>query len=153
MAYLETKLPAPLLALAIAAGMWLVWRDAPVFGPDAELRVAVSVAIAQVSAALVLAAGFAFWRARTTIDPRRPERAATLVTYGIYRFSRNPMYLSLLLLLLAYAIRLGAPVALAGPVVFAAYVTRFQVLPEERALEAKFGLQYADYCRRVRRWL
>lgn len=152
MAFLETKLPAPFVALAIAAGMWLYWRDTQVMASSWDLRIAVSVAISQFSAALVLAAFVAFRRAHTTINPMHPERAAALVTHGIYRFTRNPMYLSLVLLLLAYAIRFDAVGALGGPVVFAAYVTRFQVLPEERALEAKFGMQYEDYCRRVRRW-
>lgn len=153
MAFLETKLPAPLVAIAIAAGMWLYWRDAQPIASPSDLRVAVAVAISQASAVLVLAALAAFWQARTTINPMHPDRAATLVTHGIYRYTRNPMYLSLGLLLLAYAIRLDSVAALGGPMVFAAYVTRFQVMPEERALEAKFGAQYADYCRRVRRWL
>lgn len=153
MAFLETRLPAPFVALAIAAVMWLFWRDVQVMATTWEPRVTVAVAISQLSAALVLAALAAFWRVRTTINPRHPERAGTLVTYGIYRFSRNPMYLSLILLLLAYAVRFESFGALGGPLIFAAYVTRFHVLPEERALAAKFGAQYAEYCSRVRRWL
>lgn len=153
MAFLETKFPAPFLALAIAAAMRLQWHELDIPDPAWEPRVIVAVALSLASAALVLAAVTAFGRARTTINPLYPERAAVLVTHGVYRFTRNPMYLSLLLLLLAYAIRLGPVAALAGPTVYAIYVTRFQVLPEERVLHAKFGEQYADYCRRVRRWL
>lgn len=153
MTFLETKLPAPFVALAIAAAMWLYWRDVQVLTTGWAPRITVAVALSQLSGALVLAAFAAFWRARTTINPRHPERASTLVTRGIYRFTRNPMYLSLILLLLGYAIRFEAMGALVGPVAFAAYVVRFHVVPEERALAAKFGPQYLEYCSRVRRWL
>ena len=86
------------------------------------------------------------------MHPRAPERSSRLVTGGVYRFSRNPMYLALALFLLAWALWLGNGAALVWPALFAAYLTRFQIVPEERALAAKFGQEYAQYCRRVRRW-
>lgn len=94
-----------------------------------------------------------FWRVRTTINPLDPGKASYLVTNGIFRMSRNPMYLSLLLLLVAYAIRLDSLTIWLGPLIFAAYVTRFQILPEERALAEKFGEAYLDYKHRTRRWI
>ena len=57
------------------------------------------------------------------------------------------------MLLAAYATYLWSPWTLAGPAVFVGYIGRFQIVPEERALQAKFGAQYAEYKRRVRRWL
>lgn len=153
MTFLEARLPAPILAALIAATMWLIWRDVQLAPVWSEPRVAVAVLMSQISAALVVAAGISFWRARTTIDPMHPERAAMLVTTGIYRYTRNPMYLSLLLLLLAYALRIDALAAFSGPAFFAGYVTRFQIVPEERALRAKFSADYAHYCLHVRRWL
>ena len=87
------------------------------------------------------------------MNPLEPANAANLVTGGVFRLSRNPMYLSLLLLLVAYAVRLDAPAVWLGPIVFVAYVTRFQIHPEERALEAKFGPAYLQYQLRTRRWL
>jgi protein-S-isoprenylcysteine O-methyltransferase Ste14 len=153
MRLLETKIPAPFVAIALAVGMWLLPRTAPAPGLIESLRMVATDVSSQLSAVIALAAFGAFWRARTTINPLKPERASVLVTHGIYRFTRNPMYLSLLLLLLSYASYLWSWEALAGPIAFVAYVTRFQIVPEERVLESKFGGEFADYKRRVRRWI
>jgi protein-S-isoprenylcysteine O-methyltransferase Ste14 len=75
------------------------------------------------------------------------------VCSGAYRFTRNPMYLGLLLVLFGWAAALSSALTLAGPVIFAEYISRFQIKPEERALAALFGSQYEQYKRRVRRWL
>jgi protein-S-isoprenylcysteine O-methyltransferase Ste14 len=149
---LELKIPPPLVGLLAATIAYLLAQALPtprlalpwqhVAGPLALLGACVS------------AAGFhAFWRARTTIDPLQPQRASTLVTTGIYAFSRNPMYLGLLITLVGWAMYLLSAAALIGPMFFAAYVHRFQVVPEERLLERGFGPAYARYRERVRRWL
>jgi protein-S-isoprenylcysteine O-methyltransferase Ste14 len=153
MQMLEARIPAPLVAALLAIGMWLLFYAESGYDTAGPLQSAAATAVSLLSGALALAAFAQFLRARTTIDPFKPERASTLVTHGVYRLTRNPMYVSLLLLLLAHAIHLWAPPALAGPVAFAAYVTRFQIIPEERALEAKFGAEFCEYKRRVRRWL
>lgn len=98
-------------------------------------------------------AGRAFRKAHTTINPLRPDRAAAVVTMGVYRVTRNPMYLGLVLILLGLALYLASPWAVLGPPVFVAYITRYQIQPEERVLAARFGTPYTDYCAQVRRWL
>ena len=100
-----------------------------------------------------LPALLAFRRARTTVNPLRPERASTLVTTGVYRITRNPMYVGLMLALLAWSVFLASPLSLVGPVVFIAYINRFQIRPEEAVLTAKFGPVYEQYKSTVRRWL
>jgi protein-S-isoprenylcysteine O-methyltransferase Ste14 len=75
------------------------------------------------------------------------------VTSGIYRVTRNPMYVGLTLSLCAWGFWLGRPIAALGPLTFVAFIDRLQIVPEERALTARFGQAYADYRRRVRRWL
>lgn len=72
---------------------------------------------------------------------------------GVYRATRNPMYVGLALLLLAWTVYLGAPLALLGVAAFVAYITRFQIVPEERVLAQKFGPEFGAYRSRVRRWL
>ncbi|WP_230598989.1 methyltransferase family protein [Xanthomonas albilineans] len=92
----------------------------------------------------------AFHRASTTVNPLQPQRATHLVQSGLYRWSRNPMYLGHALILLGLALCLRNVLALLA---VPAYVTYFQIRPEERALQAHFGDAYTHYCRHVRRWL
>lgn len=153
MQLLETKLPAPLLALLLAAAMKAFALAHPQALDPSELRRLTGIALALVSGLIALAAFAAMRRARTTINPFLPMRASQLVTGGPFRFSRNPLYLSLLLLLTGYAARLDAWLVWLAPVVFVLYVTRFQIVPEERELRLKFGDAFERYCRQTRRWL
>ena len=150
--WLETRLPAP-VGFAL---MWVAMHFVPVVeatdGWALPQRVFMDLGY-QLSALSVIAAMLAFMRSRTTINPLHPERASVLVTDGIYRYSRNPMYLSLLLLLLGHAFEIWNWPAFAGPLLYAAYMTRFQIWPEERILAQLFGEDYLRYKKRVRRWL
>jgi protein-S-isoprenylcysteine O-methyltransferase Ste14 len=87
------------------------------------------------------------------VDPHKPEKASSLVTSGVYRITRNPMYVALGLALGAWGIRLGSLLSMAGVVLFMLYITRFQIIPEERVMKEKFGEQFEAYQSRVRRWL
>lgn len=149
---LETRIPAPVVALLLGTAMHLL-PALPVDDALFFVRKVVMDLSFQLSALCVLAAVASLWRSRTTINPLQPERASALVTDGIYRYTRNPMYLSLLLLLFGYACELWNWPAFLAPLAYAAYITRFQIQPEERVLEAKFGEAYRAYKRRVRRWL
>ena len=95
----------------------------------------------------------AFIRAKTTVNPLRAERATSLVVTGLYRVSRNPMYLGLITLLIGWALLLGS----LGPLFlifgFERVMVFAQIRPEEAALAAKFGNEYANYANRVHRWL
>lgn len=151
--WLEHRIPPPLVCAIAAAGMWAVARATPVIAIDSNVRWAIVAALGLFS---LLVAGLgvaAFSRARTTIDPVQIEAASALVTGGIYRWTRNPMYVGLTALLLAWAVYLAAPLALLGPLAFALFIGRFQIIPEERMLRAKFGRAYEEYLGRVRRWL
>lgn len=101
---------------------------------------------------LVLAIA-AFVKAQTTVNPHQPETASTLVTKGLYRISRNPMYLAMAMLLMAGAILLGSWAAFIGPVVFIALITHLQIKPEEEILRNQFGELYVAYCQQTRRWI
>jgi len=93
-----------------------------------------------------------FFRVHTSINPIHPEKAQTLVTSGMYRLTRNPMYLGLLLLLLGWAVFLGSVLPFIVLPLFVVVLTVQQIIPEERILEEKFGQQYCDYKQSVRRW-
>jgi protein-S-isoprenylcysteine O-methyltransferase Ste14 len=150
---LEHRIPPPLLMILTAAAMWAVSRWLP--GPLLpQVWHYLGSAVFGVLALIMSLAGFrAFWRARTTINPVRIEEASSLVTTGIYRVTRNPMYVALTALLTGWAFWLSVPWAFAGPLAFALFIQRFQILPEERVLQEKFGGGYRDYRRRVRRWI
>ncbi|MGP1629531.1 MAG: methyltransferase family protein [Giesbergeria sp.] len=154
MSALELKIPPPVVAAAaaaamVAASLWL----APVLHLPTGVRVGGALALAVLGAGFDLSGLWVFRKARTTFSPLRPERSASVVQTGVYRITRNPMYLGLVLILLGLALYLASPWALLGPLAFAAYITRFQIAPEERVLTARFGATYTDYCKQVRRWL
>jgi len=150
---LETRIPPPIVAALVCAAMWWLSLASPALPVPAGVRFVLALAIASVGGMVAMGAGIRFRRAKTTIDPLKPQAASTLVTVGIYGYTRNPMYLGLLLLIVAWAVHLSSPFALAGPVAFVSYIGRFQVVPEERALSALFGDEYAAYQSQVRRWL
>lgn len=150
---LELKIPPPVVALIVLALMWLLAHTAATLEVPATLRVAGAAAIALVGLAIGVAGKVGFRRAGTTSNPMQPQKASALVTGGIYRRTRNPMYVSLLLLLVAWALYLASGWAMLGPLAFVLYIGRFQIQPEERALSAMFGAEYAAYQSRVRRWL
>ena len=101
----------------------------------------------------LLAPAVSFSRARTTVDPTHPERAEKLVVAGLYRITRNPMYDGMALLLGAVAAWDFAWGHIAVIALFAWWMTRFQIMPEERALETRFGEDYRVYSASVRRWI
>ncbi len=96
---------------------------------------------------------FEFRRVRTTVNPMKPASASSLVTHGIYRWTRNPMYVGDVLLLLAVVVFFSNPLGLAGVVLFVLWMDLLQIPAEERALRERFGEAYEAYCARVRRWL
>ena len=113
---------------------------------------AAALALAAAGGALALAGVWAFARSRTTVNPLAPQRARALVTGGVYRYTRNPMYLGMLLALAGWAVWLGNAAALLALPLFVAVLNTLQIRPEEAALRARFGADYARYAQRVRRW-
>ena len=151
--WLELKIPPPVIAGVAAAAMWGLARAFPDVQIPYGLRVPAAALLAMAGVALAASGIVTFRRARTTINPHKPGDATALVCSGPYRFTRNPMYAGMLLVLLAWAAFLASPLALLGPAAFVLYINRFQIGPEERALQWLFGREYLAYKSRVRRWL
>ena len=152
MSSLELRVPPPIVALLVAVAMWgVVFLVPPSSAPS--LRVAVALVLAIVAVAFSVSGVLAFRRAKTTKNPMKPQAASSLVVTGIYKVTRNPMYVGVSFLLLAWAVFLWSAWALVGPLVFIAYISRFQIAPEERVLATLFGAEYSAYKARVRRWL
>jgi protein-S-isoprenylcysteine O-methyltransferase Ste14 len=150
---LAPRVPPVAVTLIVAALMWALSRSWPSCRYDLPGRELVTAALVLVAAAVGSAGLRAFHHARTTPNPLRPEKASALVTGGIYRYTRNPMYVALAIALLGWAIWLGHALATLGVVAFIGWMDRLQIPAEERALRALFGDEFVHYCSEVRRWL
>ncbi|SFI53426.1 isoprenylcysteine carboxylmethyltransferase family protein [Nitrosomonas sp. Nm34] len=153
MKVLELKIP-PIIIMALIGGiMWFVATLVPQLVLVIPGQVILAAIAGFTSIALILAGAIAFRVAGTTVNPMQPSNTSSLVTRGLYKISRNPMYAGFLLLLLSWALLLSNIVSFAGLPVFVWYMNRFQIIPEEQALIAKFGAEYIAYAKNVRRWL
>lgn len=112
-----------------------------------------SVMIASSGGFIALAGKVAPNRAKTTFHPLRPENTASPVTSGIHCFTLNSKYPDLLLLILRWDVYLSSGLVVLGPILLILYLGRFQIMPKERILAAKFGETFFEYTSRVRRWL
>jgi protein-S-isoprenylcysteine O-methyltransferase Ste14 len=150
---LELKVPPPAVALVIAVLMWLLSLLAPALSFTIPARVLIASILAAAGVATAIAGVATFARAKTTVNPTTPEKSSSLVSWGIYNVTRNPMYLGLLFVLTAWAIFLCNPLPFLLLPVYMLYINRFQIAPEERALTSLFGRDFAAYQTRVRRWI
>ncbi len=149
---LELKVPPPLVALVLGLLMGLTPAAAGLLEIPDPARVVFALLLVGVGQSIGIAGMVALRGARTTLHPRKAGLASALVVGGVYRYTRNPMYVGLLLTLLAWAVYLANPFAAVWVVVYVLYITRFQILPEERVLASLFGTEYTAYQGRVRRW-
>lgn len=150
---LELKVPPLVLVLLIAGAMWFAARQLPSLAFMLPWRHGLAATVSGGGILVMLAGLYEFQKARTTFNPMTPDAASSVVTSGIYRVSRNPMYLGFLLVLIGWAIFLSHVLPFLFLPVFVAYMNRFQISPEERVLSAKFGEGYDRYKQAVRRWL
>jgi protein-S-isoprenylcysteine O-methyltransferase Ste14 len=152
--FLDLKVPPALLVLLSALAMWGLASAFPGMALDLPMAwtLGFGVGLGGAGVVVIFAGIAAFRRHGTTVDPLHPDAASQVVRTGIYRRTRNPMYLGMGLGLLGWAGYLAHPLALLVWPGFLAYLDRFQIQPEERALRAKFGGDYEAYLREVRRW-
>lgn len=153
MNYLENRVPPPVVLLISL----VIMRFIAMFDKNTWLMleyhtwVAVGICVVGVAIAIVAVAGFK--KAQTTVNPLAPERASRLVVHGIFKVSRNPMYLGMTLVAIAWAVYLGSLYSLSGVIIFMLFITRFQIKPEERAMATLFGDEFERYARSTRRWV
>lgn len=150
--WLRLKVPPLALLAALSLALWWFPAIVPVALPLAW-RAALGLAAALAGAAICLAAVLAFRSARTTVNPTTPQESSTLVVRGVFRHSRNPMYLGFVLMLAGHAVWLAKLSGLLFVAGFMAYLQRYQIRPEEDALRERFGQAFEIYCARVRRWI
>lgn len=149
---IKIKIPPPIVTLVFAFLMFLiaysVKLNVPIFGKAILLSFG-----GLVSALLLLPALIQFYRSKTTVNPLKPETAKFLVVSGVYKYSRNPMYLGMATLLLTWGLYLGNPLNLILFFAYILYMNRFQIMYEEVALQKIFGEDFSNYKNKVRRWI
>lgn len=150
---MSLRIPPVAQFLACALLAWAPAKLMPQLTIASPLSAYAGYGFILAGAILLALALLAFVRARTTVNPLAPEGAQALVTTGLYRFTRNPMYVALALILIGGAFALGNIAALAAPAIFVCAMTLLQIKPEERALQTVFGDAFTAYCKQTRRWL
>ena len=150
---LDTKIPPVVVFIIAALLMWLVSKYTPAIDLPELVGWLMILAFLLFGAIMGLSGVFSFLKKETTVNPMDPEKATSLVDTGVYKISRNPMYLALALVLIAYSVYLKSLWSLIIVLLFMVYMTRFQIFPEERAMIKQFGEEYTDYMERVRRWI
>ena len=150
---LELKIPPAAVVLIFAVAMWFASTQLPSLAFAWTWSTLTAVIVAVAGLVFGLAGVVAFRKANTTVNPAKPDAASALVIAGVYRLSRNPMYVGLLLMLSGWAIFLAHLPAFAFLPIFIVYMNRFQISPEERVLSSKFGEQFTFYLQSTRRWL
>ncbi|WP_318437950.1 methyltransferase family protein [Photobacterium leiognathi] len=149
---MSLRVPPPILLLLSILGMYLLSRFYPVMTFDFDGKSLLISMLCFIGVIPGFTAIIAFAKANTTIDPRYPQKTSRLVTTGIYRFTRNPMYLGLVFFLFAAAFYFSALSCFVVVPVFMWVMNNFQIEPEEAVLLAMFGEDYQYYCQTVRRW-
>ncbi|MBD8878669.1 methyltransferase family protein [Roseibium polysiphoniae] len=153
MSWLKTRIPPPVWLLASGFLIWLVAWQFPGQNLHFVGQTLLSALLGAVGIAVELTSVGVFLKRKTTVNPLSPNKAKVFINQGLYRYSRNPMYLGVSMLLLAWIIFLGAVLGLVILAGFMFVLTELQIKPEEKALEAKFGEVYRTYRKKVRRWI
>lgn len=149
---MKLKIPPAVVFLVFGLLMYLLAEFLPFGNFDFFGRHYLMLALCVLALIIASIALFQFFGAKTTLDSLEPAKASTLVEKGIYAYTRNPMYLAMLLLLLAWGVWLGNAFNTLLAAAFVAYMNRFQIISEEQALTQIFGKNYKQYCLLVRRW-
>jgi protein-S-isoprenylcysteine O-methyltransferase Ste14 len=133
--------------------MYAISRFVPVFAFALPAGRIIAAGLAVIGVVVALLGVASFRRSGTTVNPLQPAAASQLVVSGIYRWTRNPMYLGMLLVLLGWGVVLANAIAFLAATAFIPLMNRLQIGPEERILAATFGSAFTAYQSAVRRWL
>ena len=148
--YLNTKIPPPIVTLLCIGIIYLFENQIEYSEPDLK---AVGIIFLILGLIIIFSAVLKFIKTKTTVDPTRPHKTSNLVINGIYKITRNPMYLGMLFLIMAYAIYNNNVMGCIIIPIFIFYINKFQIEPEEIEMRKKFGESFENYCKKVNRWL
>lgn len=150
---LSLKIPPVALGIISILLIYICYRVVPLYQISFLYQKILAISFIGMGIVIALFGMVSFIRMGTTVDPRSPEDANALVAIGMYRYSRNPMYLGLLLVITGMAIYWGALSSILVILLFIGYMNKYQIAPEEAALREKFGDRFIEYTQRGRRWI
>ena len=148
---MNTKIPPPIVTATFGLIIYFSKSFSPVY--SFENSNMISVIFLLFGLGIFSAAVQSFKKHKTTINPLSPDKASSLVNSGIFSYSRNPMYLGMLLILLAVSFKFNISGGLFVSFLFKIYITRFQIIPEEKAMAKLFGEEFITYKNQTRRWI
>ena len=153
MKLLENRIPPPIVLLVALALIYWVSRMDDLITLSTGLRLNLSIGLFVLGLGVMIAGVISFRRAATTVNPLKPESASSLVNSGVFRYTRNPMYLGMLFIAVAGVVKSSSVLSLLVVLGFYLFITRYQIVPEERAMRRLFGDEFIQYKQRVRRWI
>ena len=150
---LKLKVPPPIVMLLVATMMWLTSIKSKGFLVPHELQLVIIISICSLATIVIFFSILSFKRFKTTIHPMNPKESKKLITEGMFSYSRNPIYLGMLIFLMAWVFYLSNLYSFTFLIIFILYMNVFQIVPEEEALELNFGVEFIKYKKKVRRWV
>lgn len=151
MNWLKLKVPPLIVTVVFALLLWVT--PAPYKVNNTETLYWIVGLLLFLGSGISILGVLEFKRERTTVNPMLPQDSKSIVTSGVYRFTRNPMYLGFLLWLISFGVFTGNPLSIISILGFVLYMNCFQIVPEETILEENFGDDYLKYKASVRRWI
>ena len=148
---MKTKIPPPVVTLVSALLIFFSKELFPSYAFDYQSMLSIGVFISGLM--ILVSAVSLFKKKETTVNPMSPEKASSLVVDGVFKYTRNPMYLGMSVVLLSISIQFNLIGGLLIVCLFVAYITIFQIIPEEEAMEENFGEEYLSFKKRTRRWI
>ena len=148
---MKTKIPPPVVTLVSALLIFFSKELFPSYAFDYQSMLSIGVFISGLM--ILVSAVSLFKKKETTVNPMSPEKASSLVVDGVFKYTRNPMYLGMSVVLLSISIQFNLMGGLLIVCLFVAYITAFQIIPEEEAMEENFGEEYLSFKKGTRRWI
>ncbi len=149
---LELNVPPVVVMFFVSLIMWLISVIVPEVSFATKYSYIAQILFVLTGMFFIIAGIVSFRKAGTTVNPMKPETVSLLITSSVYKFTRNPMYLGALFLLIGWGLFLSNILSCLASILFVLYMNHYQIKPEEKALMSKFGEEYSCYINQVRRW-
>ena len=147
---MKTLIPPPIVTIVF---LFVIFFTKDFFRFSLTLPSSIGFIIILAGLMIIFVAARQFKVANTTINPIKPENASVLVNKGVFSYSRNPMYLGMLLIIIGFSIIHNLMAVLVIMPLWVIYITNFQIIPEEEAMKILFKEDFLKYCKKTRRWI